>query len=106
MGDALTTHGLALTHHAWPIHYSGATTKSSTTKCPQRQRSRSASAEARTRQQHGHSETQSCSSSNSGSSAKTSPPWLMFHRLPSVLNRLASMLRAVSSVVSIDERAK
>merc|ERR1712195_357109 len=71
--DALTTHFLALTHHAWPIHYSGATTKSSTTKCPQRQRSRSASAEARTRQQHGHSETQSCSSSNSSSSAKTSP---------------------------------
>ena len=67
-----------------------ATTKSSTkpsTTNPQRQRSRSNSAEARTRQQQGHSETQSCSSSNSGSSAKTSPPWLMFHRLPSVLNQ-------------------
>ena len=27
-------------------------------------------------------------------------PWLMFHRLPAVLNRLASMLRAVSAVVN------
>merc|ERR1712195_117165 len=30
--DALTTHFLALTHHAWPYLYSSATTKSSTTK--------------------------------------------------------------------------
>merc|ERR1712195_33207 len=84
--DALATHFLALTHHAWPNHYSGATQPNPQRPNPQRQRSRSTFAEARTRQQHGHSETQSCSSSNSGSSAKTSPPWLMFHRLPSVLN--------------------
>ena len=30
--DALATHFLALTHEAWPNHYYGATTKSSTTK--------------------------------------------------------------------------
>merc|ERR1712195_41253 len=69
--DALATHLLALTHHAWPNH--------DYLRChdfkprpnpqpnpqrpnPQRQRSRSNSAEARTRQQQGGSETQSCSS--------------------------------------------
>ena len=50
--DALTTHFLALTHHAWPNHYSGATTKSSTTKSsttaqPQHLRRRPNSAAAR-----------------------------------------------------------
>jgi len=58
------------------------TTKSSTTAQPQQLRRSPNSAAARRQR---NPELQQYYS-KSGSSAKTSPPWLMFHRLPSVLN--------------------
>merc|ERR1712195_347192 len=62
--DALATHFLALTHHAWPNHDFGATTSSHDQILNQTLNYQilNDSAAAATRQQQGGSETQSCSS--------------------------------------------
>ena len=100
--DALATHSLALTHHAWPNHDFGATTsshdqilnqtlndQSSTTAQPQQLRRSPNSAAAKTQRDPDTVRPRVAAvATNSGSSAKISLPWLMFHRscLPSVLN--------------------
>ena len=99
--DALAMLFLALTHHAWSYLYSGATTKSSTTQSlndsaaaapPQRPELGSSTDAAKPRV---------AAVATVAAAPKPHRPWL---NVPSFavgsFNRLASMLRAVSSVVN------
>ena len=106
--DALATHFLALTHHAWPNHDFGATTSSHDQILNQTLNDQilndSAAAATPQKPELGSSKDTAkprvAAVATVAAAPKPHRPWLMFHRLPAVLNRLASMLRAVSAVVN------